>query len=91
MKVRIAFVTNADGEIDTGRVGTIEDHPDEEAQQLIRAGVAVKATAEEIADAAALASETRQPAATGPESTDRSRVKPAKAAPDAAAPAVDVT
>lgn len=50
MKVRIAFVTDADGNPDVGRIGTIEDHPEEDAKQLIRAGIAGQATEQEIAD-----------------------------------------
>lgn len=49
MKVKIAFVTDPDtGEVDTDRIGTIEDMPDDEAKRLIREGVAVEATAKDF-------------------------------------------
>lgn len=51
MKVRIAFVTKpGTDEIDTDRVGTIEDHPVEDAKRLIKDGIAAEPTADEIAD-----------------------------------------
>lgn len=50
MQVRIAFVTGPDGQIDVNRVGTIEDHPTEEAKRLIAAGIAAKPTERELAD-----------------------------------------
>lgn len=50
MKVRIAFATGPDGQIDVGRVGTIEDLPDDEARRLIKAYIAVEATDADIAD-----------------------------------------
>ncbi len=49
MKVRIAFVTGPDGNIDVGRIGAIEEYADEEAKQLIREGIGAEATEEEIA------------------------------------------
>lgn len=55
MKVRIAFVTKpGSDEIDTDRIGAIEEHSDEDAKRLIREGVAAKATDAEIADYATL-------------------------------------
>lgn len=48
MKVRIAFVTDETGGIDTDRVGAIEDIPDDEAKRLIREFVAVEATARDV-------------------------------------------
>lgn len=48
MRVRIVFVTDEAGEVDTDRVGTIEDMPDDEAKRLIREGVAVEATAKDF-------------------------------------------
>lgn len=50
MKVRISFVTDADGNIDTDRVGSIEDHPDEDAKRLIKDGIAAQPTAAELED-----------------------------------------
>ena len=50
MKVRIAFVTGPDGNIDVDRVGGIEDLPDDEARRLIRNGAAVVATDQELAE-----------------------------------------
>jgi hypothetical protein len=51
MKVRIAFVTKpGTEEIDTDRIGTIEDHPVEDAKRMIRDGIAAEATADELAD-----------------------------------------
>lgn len=50
MKVRIAFVTDVNGDIDVDRVGTIEDHPDEDARRLIKEGIAAEPTADELAD-----------------------------------------
>ncbi len=50
MKVRIAFVTDADGNIDVNRVGTIEDHPAEDAKRLIKEGIAAEPTAAELED-----------------------------------------
>ncbi len=50
MQVRIAFVTDADGNPDVSRIGTIEDHPDDDAKRLIREGIAGQATEQEIAD-----------------------------------------
>ncbi len=50
MKVRIAFVTDADGNPDVNRIGSIEDHPDGDAKNLIKQGVAAKATDQDIAD-----------------------------------------
>lgn len=50
MKVRIAFVTDADGNIDVARVGTIEDHPTEDAKRLIKEGIAAEPTAAELED-----------------------------------------
>lgn len=51
MKVRISFVTKpgTDG-IDTDRVGTIEDHPVEDAKRLIKEGIAAEPTAAELED-----------------------------------------
>ncbi len=51
MKVRIAFVTRpGTDEIDTDRVGTIEDHPTEDALRMIRDGIAGRPTDDELAD-----------------------------------------
>ncbi len=51
MKIRIAFVTKpGTDEIDTDRVGTIEDHPDEDAKRLIKDGIAAKPTDAELED-----------------------------------------
>ncbi len=51
MKVRIAFVTKpGTDEIDTDRVGTIEDHPTEDAKRLIKDGIAAEPTAAELED-----------------------------------------
>jgi len=51
MKVRIAFVTKpGTDEIDTDRVGSIEDHPDEDAKRLIKDGIAAAPTAAELED-----------------------------------------
>lgn len=50
MKLRIAFVTDpTTGEIDTKRVGGIEDVPDDEAKRMIRDGQAAIPTDDEIA------------------------------------------
>ncbi len=50
MQIKIAFVTGPDGQIDTNRVGTIEDHPEAEAKRLIAAGIAAEPTDQELAD-----------------------------------------
>lgn len=50
MKVRIAFVTDVDGQPDIARIGTIEDHPGGDAGRLIKDGIAAEATPDEIAD-----------------------------------------
>ncbi len=50
MKVRIAFVTDADGNPDVARIGSIEDHPDADAKELIKQGVAAAATDQDVAD-----------------------------------------
>ncbi len=51
MKVRIAFVTKpGTDEIDTDRVGTIEDHPTEDARRMIKDGIAAEPTAAELED-----------------------------------------
>ncbi len=51
MKVRIAFVTKpGTDEIDTDRVGTIEDHPVEDARRLIKDGIAAVPTDAELED-----------------------------------------
>lgn len=51
MKIRIAFVTKpGTEEIDTDRVGTIEDHPVEDARRLIKEGIAAEPTAAELED-----------------------------------------
>ncbi len=50
MKVRIAFATDADGNPDVARIGSIEDHPDADAKQLIKDGIAAPATDQDIAD-----------------------------------------
>jgi hypothetical protein len=51
MKVRIAFVTKpGTEEIDTDRVGSIEDHPTEDAKRLIKEGIAAEPTAAELED-----------------------------------------
>lgn len=53
MKVRIGFVTDADGNPDTARIGGIEDLPDREARRLVKEGVAAVATEQDFADAEA--------------------------------------
>lgn len=54
MKVRIAFATKPDGNgghtIDTARIGAIEDLPDGDAKELIKQGVAARATDQEVRD-----------------------------------------
>jgi hypothetical protein len=50
VKIRIAFVTDADGNIDTDRVGSIEDHPVDDARRLIKEGIAAEPTAAELED-----------------------------------------
>lgn len=51
MKVRIAFVTKpGTRNLDTERIGAIEDLPDDEARQLIKDFIAVEATEQDIAD-----------------------------------------
>lgn len=50
MQVKIAFVTGPDGQIDVNRVGTIEDHPVDDAKRLIAAGIAAEPTDQELAD-----------------------------------------
>ncbi len=50
MQVKIAFVTGPDGQADADRIGTIEDHPDEDAKRLIKDGIAAVPTEQELAD-----------------------------------------
>lgn len=50
MKVRIAFATDANGNVDTARIGAVEDHPDEDAKRLIKDGIAAPATDQDAAD-----------------------------------------
>ncbi len=50
MKVRIAFATLPDGTVDVDRIGSIEDHPDGDAERLIKDGIAARATEYDIAD-----------------------------------------
>jgi hypothetical protein len=55
VKLRIAFVTKpGSDEIDVERIGAIEDHPDDDANLLIRQNIAVEATEQEIAEYEAL-------------------------------------
>ncbi len=50
MKVRIAFATKPNGDVDVDRIGSIEDHPDLDAKRLIKDGIAAAATGQDIAD-----------------------------------------
>ncbi len=50
MKVRIAFVTDTDGNPDVARIGAVEEHLDGDAKELIKQGVAAAATERDIAD-----------------------------------------
>lgn len=54
MKVRIAFATKPDGNggwtVDTDRVDSIEDHPDADAKELIKQGIAAVATDRDVSD-----------------------------------------
>lgn len=54
MKVRIAFATKPDGNggwtVDTDRVDSIEDHPDADAKELIKQGIAAPATDRDVSD-----------------------------------------
>ncbi len=50
MKVRIAFVTDTDGNPDVNRIGAIEEHPDADAKTLIKQGIAAAATDQDVAD-----------------------------------------
>ncbi len=54
MKVRIAFVTDTDGNPDVKRIGTIEDLPDGDAKELIKQGIAAAATEADVAEWEAL-------------------------------------
>lgn len=49
MKVRIAFATKPDGSVDVDRIGSIEDHPDGDAKELIKQGIAAEATDHDVA------------------------------------------
>jgi hypothetical protein len=50
VKVRIAFATDTDGNPDVARIGTVEDHPDADAKELIKQGIAAAATEQDVAD-----------------------------------------
>lgn len=50
MRVKIAFVTGPDGQVDKGRVGKIEEWPDADAKRLIKEGIATRATDQDIED-----------------------------------------
>jgi hypothetical protein len=50
VKVRIAFATDADGNPDVARIGSVEEHPDADAKNLIKQGIAAAATEQDIAD-----------------------------------------
>lgn len=50
MKVRIAFATLPNGDVDVKRIDSIEDHPDGDAKELIKNFIAAKATEQEIRD-----------------------------------------
>lgn len=63
MKVRIAFATDANGNPDVARIGSIEDHPDVDAKQLIKDGIAAPATDQDIADWESTEAHRRQVAA----------------------------
>ncbi len=63
MKVRIAFATDADGNPDVNRIGSVEDHPDDDAKRLIKDGIAAPATDQDIADWESTEAHRRQVAA----------------------------
>lgn len=83
MKIRIAFATKADGTVDIDRIGNIEDHPDADAKELIKQGIAAPVTDHEVEEWEALEAHKKATAEAKPQEPTSAAVdnKPEEQAP----------